>query len=216
ENLLWKTLQEETAANKKKILFRTYQSIAKSKGALDALYAIWKEQKPPVGVALSEDDYTSLALNLAVKEYPVATILDSQLVRITNPDRKQRLQFIMPAASADVNVRDAFFSSLKNQKTRKKEAWVADALSYLHHPLRAATSIHYLKQSLDMLQEIQATGDIFFPGAWLSATFGSYQTTEAANVVRAFLKTHPDYNQKLKAKILQSADPLFRAEGLVK
>lgn len=216
EDVLWEVLQKEPVANKKKILFRTYQSIAQSKEGLDTLYAIWKEQKPPVGVTLSEDDYTSLALNLAVKGHPVAHILDSQLVRITNRDRKDRLQFLMPALSADVKVRDAFFASLKDQKIRKKESWVADALGYLHHPLRAATSVTYLKGSLEMLQEIQATGDIFFPGAWLGATFGPYQTTEAANIVRTFLEEHLGYNPKLKAKILQAADPLFRAEKLVK
>ena len=65
------------------------------------------------------------------------------------------------------------------------------------------------------MQEIQLTGDIFFPQAWLSATFGSYQSPEAVHIVRTFLKEHPAYNPKLKAKILQSADPLFRAEKLV-
>lgn len=216
ENDLWKAMQKEPIANKKKILFRTLQSIALSQSAMDALYSIWKEQKPPVGVKLSEDDYTSLALNLAVKEYPDTTVLQEQLKRITNPDRRDRLQFLLPALSNEVEQRDAFFASLKNQKIRKKEAWVAEALGYLHHPLRAASSIRYVKESLNMLQEIQLTGDIFFPGAWLSATLGSYQSAEAAAIVRNFLKAHPHYNPKLKAKILQAADPLFRAEKLVK
>jgi aminopeptidase N len=212
---LWKAMQQETAPNKKKILFRTFQSIAYSSTALDSLYAVWKEQKPPVGVKLSEEDYTSLALNLTVKGYSDTTILQQQLQRITNPDRKARLQFLMPAVSADVKQRDAFFASLKDQKIRKKEAWVAEALGYLHHPVHAATSIKYIKPSLEMLQEIQLTGDIFFPGAWLGATLGPYQSKEAAAIVRNFLKAHPSYNPRLKAKILQAADPLFRAEKLV-
>ncbi len=76
-------------------------------------------------------------------------------------------------------------------------------------------SVRYLKESLEMLQEIQRTGDIFFPSAWLNATFGSYQSKEAAEIVRSFLKSHPAYNAKLKMKILQAADPLFRAEKLI-
>ncbi len=67
-----------------------------------------------------------------------------------------------------------------------------------------------------MLTEIQSTGDIFFPYNWLQATFGYYQSTAAANTVREFLQKNPGYNPKLKAKILQAADNLFRAERLLK
>jgi aminopeptidase N len=122
---------------------------------------------------------------------------------------------VKPVLSSVLSVRDAFFASLKDENLRKKESWVADALSYLHHPLRHNTSIRYLKESLQMLQDIQSTGDIFFPGAWLSATFGSYQSNKAAGIVHDFLKANPGYNIRLKAKILQAADPLFRAQKIM-
>lgn len=215
ENNLWNWLQKDLTPGKKKILFRCYQNIAITKNALQTLYQIWKEKTPPPGIKLSEDEYTSLALNLSLKEFPDESILNTQLSRLDNIDRKQRLQFLMPAVSKDVKVRDAFFASLKELNIRKKEAWVAEALSYLHHPLRANTSVRYLKTSLDMLEEIQLTNDIFFPGTWLSASFSSYQTKQAADIVRSFLKAHPDYNSQLKMKILQAADPLFRAEKLL-
>jgi aminopeptidase N len=121
----------------------------------------------------------------------------------------------MPALSPDVATRDAFFTSLKNEKGRDKEAWVTSALGYLHHPLRQATSEKYLPASLDLLEEIQLTGDIFFPYSWLQGTLGSYQTASAASTVRTFLQAHPSYNPKLRAKLLQAADELFRAEKLV-
>ena len=215
EHDVWAAMQQETAANKRKILFKIYQSIALSKTAQDSLYAIWKKQLAPPGVKLAEDDYTSLALALAVRDYADTNILHEQLKRVKNIDRQKRLAFLMPALSANAAIRDAFFASLAQEKNREKEAWVTTALQYLHHPLRAATSKNYLKQSLDLLEEIQSTGDIFFPQSWLQATFGLYQTTEVANVVRDFLKQHSNYNPKLKAKILQAADGLFRAERLV-
>jgi aminopeptidase N len=213
---VWTAMKEQQAPGKKKILFRTYQSIAMTPGALDTLYKIWKEQQPPGGIKLSEDEYTSLALSLAVKDYSDSSILQTQLSRLTNNDRKQRLQFLMPSVSRDQETRDAFFASLKELSVRKKEAWVGDALSYLHHPLRTATSIKYLQASLDMLEEIQRTNDIFFPGTWMNATLGSYQSAEAATIVRNFLEAHPVYNPQLRMKILQAADPLFRAEKLLK
>ncbi|WP_276496336.1 M1 family metallopeptidase [Pontibacter litorisediminis] len=216
EQHVWQALQQHNAPNVKKLLFKTFQSIASSKEAQDRLYQVWQKQEPPTGVKLNEDDYTSLALALAVRDYPDQSILQQQLTRIQNPDRKRRLEFLMPALSSDVQVRDAFFASLKDAENREKEAWVASALGYLHHPLRAETSEKYLPQSLELLAEIQRTGDIFFPFNWLRSTFGSYQTATAAAVVREFLEANPDYNPKLKAKILQAADDLYRAEKLVR
>jgi len=221
EQDLWTAMQKNPAANSKKLLFKTYQSVALTKPAQARLYHIWQTERAPTGVKLTEDDYTALALALAVRDYSpehgpaFEPILPQQLTRIKNVDRKQRLQFMMPALSPDAATRDAFFASLKDEKNREKEAWVTSALSYLHHPLRQATSEKYLPTSLNLLEEIQLTGDIFFPYSWLQATLGSYQTASAASTVRAFLQAHPDYNPKLRAKLLQAADDLFRAEKLV-
>ena len=215
ETDLWAAMNNAENDNSKKILFKTYQSIGLSKEAQDRLYVIWQKQQAPEGVKLSEEDYTSLALSLAVRDYPDSSILNTQMQRIKNVDRQKRLNFLMPALSKDVKVRDAFFASLKEEKNREKEAWVVTALQYLHHPLRVTTSQQYLKESLDLLQEIQLTGDIFFPQSWLQATFGSYQSEYAAQVVQTFLNAHPDYNPKLKAKILQAADGIFRAQKLI-
>lgn len=212
---IWTAMNKNDAAGKKKILFRTFQNIALAPSSLDTLYRVWKDQAPPKGIHLSVDEYISLALNLALKEYAGDSILHIQLDRLSNADRKARLQFLMPAVSKDVKTRDHFFDSLKDLGVRKKEAWVADALGYLHHPLRSNTSINYLQQSLDMLEEIQKTNDIFFPAAWLNASLDPYQSKQAAAIVRGFLKTHPNYNPQLRMKILQAADPLFRAEKLL-
>ncbi|MBC5991317.1 M1 family metallopeptidase [Pontibacter cellulosilyticus] len=216
EKKVWDNITARKDPNSKKLLFKTYQNIALTPEATKRLYQVWKTQQPPEGVKLTEDDYTSLALSLALREYPDGnSILNEQLKRIKNPDRQKRLQFMMPALSADVKVRDAFFASLKEEQNREKEAWVASALGYLHHPLRSHTSEKYLQQSLELLEEIQLTGDIFFPTNWLNATFGSYQSPEAAAVIRKFLQEHPKYNPKLRGKILQAADNVYRAEKLL-
>ena len=150
-----------------------------------------------------------------MKNHSSKDILLQQLVRIKNPDRKKRFEFIMPAVSPDQSVRDNFFNSLKQEKNREKETWVIAALEYLHHPLRTATSKKYLLQTLQLLQEIQITGDIFFPYSWLTASFGSYQSPSAYKTVSDFLEINKDYNPRLKAKILQATDPLKRAKELL-
>ena len=215
EQVLWQAMLAASTPGVQKLLFQAYQRVALTPAAQARLYNVWLTQKPPAQVKLTEEDYTSLALALAVRDYPAPQpLLPQQLARVKNPDRRQRLEFLLPALSPDVAVRDAFFASLKQERNREKEAWVATALGYLHHPLRQATSEKYLPASLDLVQEIQLTGDIFFPAAWLQATLGSYRSPAAGAVVRSFLRAHPAYNPQLRNKILQAADDLFRAEKL--
>jgi aminopeptidase N len=216
ENKIWSAMLIQTQANHKKLLFKTYQDVFLNKAAGDRLYQIWKSQIAPEGVKLSEDDYTSLAFSLALRAGSESSLLKDQLLRISNADRKKRFEFIMPALSSNAAERDQFFKSLELKVNREKESNVGAALYYLHHPLRQSTSVKYLPKSLEMLEEIQTTGDIFFPQSWLQATFGYYQSAEAEQIVTSFLKSHPNYSPKLKAKVLQTADNLFRARRLLK
>jgi aminopeptidase N len=215
EKALWQAMLAQPRPGEQKLYFKAYQSVALTLEAQKRLHGIWRSQKAPGQVKLTEDDYTALALALAVRDYPAPRpILPQQLARITNVDRRQRLEFLLPALAPEVAVRDQFFASLKDEKNREKEAWVQAALGYLHHPLRQDTSEKYLPASLDLLEEIQQTGDIFFPAGWLQATLGSYQSPTAARTVREFLASHPTYNPQLRNKLLQAADDLFRAEKL--
>ena len=62
------------------------------------------------------------------------------------------------------------------------------------------------------MEEIQRTGDIFFPKNWVAACLRGHNSGDAAAEVRRFLQQRPDYPQLLKNKILQSADHLLRLE----
>ena len=115
----------------------------------------------------------------------------------------------------DQAVRDHFFESLRDVQKRSHEPWVLTALNYLHHPIRANTSQKYLRASLELVEEIQRTGDIFFPKRWLDRTFSGHNSVEAADIVKQFLNSREDYPKRLRAKILQSTDLLFRAASIV-
>src|SRR5205823_5728524 len=69
-----------------------------------------------------------------------ASILDRQVERTKNPDRKAQLQFVRPAISANAGERDAWFAALADPANRRHEPWVLEGLRYLHHPLRAGAS----------------------------------------------------------------------------
>ena len=114
-------------------------------------------------------------------------------------------------------MRDRFFESLKDVNNRRREAWVLEAVSYLHHPLRATESEKYIPASLALLREIQRTGDIFFPKRWADATLGGHRSASAAQMVKRFLADlPPDYPDRLRRIVLSSSDDLFRASGVTR
>ncbi|MEZ4990470.1 MAG: M1 family aminopeptidase [Saprospiraceae bacterium] len=212
ENALWYQLESTDDRREKTALFNTYRSVAESSVGRDRLYRIWLGDLKVEGLSLSESDYIDLAFQLAVRDFPRSEdILDQQLGRVSNIDRQARIRFIRPALSNDIAVRDSFFNSLKLEENRQVESWVQDALGWLHHPLRAAASEKYITPTLEMLEEIQATGDIFFPKRVLDNTFNGHRSEAAVSAVRQFLRERPNYPANLRNKILQAADLTFRA-----
>jgi aminopeptidase N len=196
--------------------FSALRDVASQADTITFLERIWRHQESVPGLKLSENDESALALELAVREVPAwKEILQTQLERIRNPDRRDRFAFVMPALSADTTTRDRFFASLSDVKNRRHEPWVLDGVSYLHHPLRVDESQHYIRPSLELVREIQRTGDIFFPKRWLDATLNTHNSPRAAATVRQFLDSQRDYPARLQEIILQSADPLFRASVIL-
>lgn len=212
EDVLWQKMADSPQANVKASFFRAFRDMALTPDGVQKLLQIWQKTITVSGLPFSENDFTTIAMELAVRDVAgSADIVQQQIERIDNQDRADRLRFVAPALYADAAVRDAFFLSLQDVRNRHREAWVLTALHYLHHPLRAEMARDYLRLSLDLLEEIQRTGDIFFPKRWLDATLSGHQSAEAAEVVAQFLQENPNYPRRLRGKILQSADMLFRS-----
>jgi len=216
ERVLQEGLDRAATQSLKGAWFRALMHMALTPGAIAWLTRVWRLEVQVPGLILSEPDYTALAQELAVRGVPDAEgILDAQLDRIQNPDRRARFAYVRPALSADRRVRDDFFVSLENELNRRHEPWVLEALGFLHHPLRAAEAERYVRPSLEMLGEIQRTGDIFFPKRWADATLEGHNSVRVAATVRTFLDEHPDLSPRLRRIVLQSADELFRASTIL-
>jgi aminopeptidase N len=217
EALLREGLAGAATTSTKAAWFAAIRSVALTPDTVAWLEQVWSHEVTIDKLPLAEADEAELALELALREAPdAATTLETQLVRFKNPDRKARFLFVMPAVSADPAVRDKFFDSLKDVRNRTHEAWVLDAARYLNHPLRAAASRKYITPALDLVREIQRTGDIFFPKRWADAALGGYQSVQTAAEVRAYIDHLPgDYPPRLRWVLLSSADPLFRAARLL-
>ncbi|HPI81506.1 MAG TPA: aminopeptidase, partial [Cyclobacteriaceae bacterium] len=198
DDTLFELMALEKDMSLKRILYNCYKNTATSKEGIDNLKKLWRNEMT-LGLELSEQDHIDLAYAIALRgDMESESILSEQLANTKNPDRKLAMEFVMPALSADVSVRDAFFESLKDPANRAHEPWVLTALGFLHHPLRAQQSVKYIRPGLDLLEEIQLTGDIFFPKGWVDETVGSYQSKEAADIVRQYLKENPNLSLNLK------------------
>ncbi len=200
----------------KSVYFRAFRSVVRTKEGLTFLERVWHRDEKIAGLTLSEQDESSMAQDLAIGGVPnAAAILEEQRGRFRNPDRKAQFEFVMPSLSAKQEDRDAFFESLKDVKNRRREPWAGQGLGYLSHPLRSPGSEKYIRPSLDLLVEIQKTGDIFFPKNWMDAALGGHNSRSAAAIVKAFLEEHKDYPVRLRRIVLQSADDLFRGANIL-
>jgi aminopeptidase N len=194
--------------------FNAFRDVVLTRDGVGWLTRVWKREQTIPGLTLAEPDEIVMAMELAVREAPGwDEILKTQIERTQNPDRKARLAFVAPALSADPAVRERAFARFQFVENRRREPWVLDSLRYLNHPLREAHAQRFVRPALDLLGEIQQTGDIFFPTRWMDSTLTGHRSPEAAKTVRDFLASYPQYPQRLTWTILTAADELFRVAG---
>jgi aminopeptidase N len=213
ERVLRQGLDRASTQSLKGAYFAALRSTSLTPATVAWLTSVWDGRTRIQGLTLAEPDFIALSRDLALRAgNRWRAIVTRQIERTKDPDRKAQLTFVMPALSSDPAERDNFFASLADVANRRHEAWVLEGLRALHHPLRGAASDRYIGPSLAMLQEIQRTGDIFFPKRWMDATLGGEPSVAAVETVREFVRTRPaDYPDRLRRIILSSADPLFRS-----
>jgi aminopeptidase N len=208
-------LERGRSQSEKAAWFNAYRDIVLTPEGVAWLTRVWKREEVIPGLRLAEPDEIAMAMELAVREAPGwDEILKTQIDRTQNPDRKARLAFVAPALSADPAVRERAFARFQFVENRRREPWVLESLQYLNHPLREEHAQRFVRPALELLREIQQTGDIFFPTRWMDSTLSGHRSPEAAKTVREFLASHQQYPQRLTWTILTSADELFRIAGM--
>jgi len=196
--------------------FTAYRDVAVTPDGVAWLKRVWRHEGRIPGLTFAETDEINMALELAIRGTPDSReILAEERDRIQNPDRKARFEFVMPALSDDPAVRQQAFERLKDVENRRHEPWVLESLKYLNHPLRQDETRQFLRPSLDLLAEIQRTGDIFFPARWTGAVLASQRSPEAAKIVRDYLAKNLRLAERLRWDVLASADDLIRASKTI-
>lgn len=212
EAAMWAGLEGADRATLRSTWFAGWRGVVSSPEGIERLRGLWAGDEIIEGVPLSEADLTSMAATLAILDPGrAAETLDAQAERIENPDRAERFAFVRPALAPDPSVRAGFFQSLADEEQRQREPWVLEGLAYLNHPLRQEQAREFLAPGLELLGEIQRTGDIFFPTRWLAALLGGHNSPEAAAIAVTAAESGEALGPRLLGKLLQSADGVVRA-----
>ncbi len=191
--------------------FRSLVHLVSRPETVECLYELWERHAPWAGLTLSDEDYVALSYELAIRlPERYEALYSTQRERIGNADRRARFDFVFPSVHPSQAVRDSVFSSLLEAENRITEPWVQQSLRYLNHPMRQEEALGYIVPGLDEVQEIQRTGDIFFPKNWAVALLSGHDSPEAAALVKNWFDAHPDYPPLLRNKLLQAADRLLR------
>ncbi|MFB9051685.1 M1 family metallopeptidase [Formosa undariae] len=214
--VLWRRLNMDVTTSVKKSIFGAFSSLAYQGESLDQLYRIWNKDITIANLKHNEKDYTNLAMKLALYNHPKSgDILKEAEAQISSQDDIDRFVFLLPALSSKDEERKAMFLSFQDVENRKHSDWVGTASHFIHHPLHQKEAINYVAVSLEALEDIKNTSDLFFPKKWLGATIGKYQTKEAQVILETYLKENPNLNPQLLAKILQATDNLSRYQDMI-
>lgn len=209
EKVLWSIVERSDNLQKRGIAFRKIIEIAQSQESLERLLKIWREPNEYTYVVISHLDLIRISYLTAIAfpEY-YNEIKEIQRDRLESAERLAEFDFVFPSVSPDRSVRDSVFKSLLKKENREIEPWATQSLSNLNHRLRECYSIGYIDPSLEILEEIRESGDIFFPTNWLRSLLSGHTSLEAGDIVKRFLERNSQMDEKLISKILQQSHHL--------
>ncbi|SFG65566.1 M1 family aminopeptidase [Prevotella sp. KH2C16] len=194
----------------KQKLLRYISQTCISAQAIEFTYEKWKLHSD---LLFTEQDFTDMAYHLAiVKPDKWQEILQIQRARLSNIDELRAFDYISRACNPDKGIQQKLFESLLDKDNRSVEPWAAKMLALLSTGAREPQNNDFVYRGLNALQEIQQTGDIFFPTNWLNALLGGHNSHEAKFLVGYWIEQHPDYPEPLMNKVKQSAYHLLRSQ----
>lgn len=212
EQQLWNMATTHPVKAFRQQLLRSMGQTVTSKAIVDSIYNIWKSHNHPL---LNTRNYLAMAYHLAiVRPDQWQEIVGTQRSRIANADLQREFDFVSRACTPDQEEQDRLFQSLLQRENRAVEPYALAMLALLNDPAREPYNNKYITPGLQILEEIQRTGDIFFPLNWCQSLLGGHQSREAAQLVRSFLDHHPHYPVPLRNKLLQAAYVLMARHGM--
>ena len=207
EKLIYLTAMKHPVRSFSQKLLRSLSMTCIHPEITDSIYHIWEQGNNPL---LNERDYMRIAYHLMI-ELPTRTnkIKEIQTKRLSSEDRRKEFDFVSRGCTADTLQQRKLFESLLLAENRKIEPYASELLALLSDADRGPQCEQYVRPGLEIIEDIQRTGDIFFPLDWCNSLLSGQRSKEAAQAVRQFLGTHPELSNNLRGKILQAAFPLL-------
>lgn len=205
-SFLWKKAFHKASSNRLSYL-HAYTAIATNAEQLNRLLQAYISKPEDILPKMNTTQRMDLALQLMLKlpeQYD--SILMFTKFSITDEEHIEQFNMLAQSVHPDKSIRDSLFASFSKVKNREKEPWVASAMYWLNHPINKKESISYIRPALNLLTDIQHTGDIFFPKQWLNNLFWGHNTQKAIDITETFLLDNEDYPKHLQNKILQALD----------
>ena len=203
EHRIFDMMQSHDLQSVRQSLLRQLSLKATTPEVIGNLYGIWQDRR---ATFLNNRDYTRMAYHLAIMlPERWQEILEAERTRLKTDDERREFDFISRACNPDEQVQLQLFNDLLKVENRRVEPWVRTMLALLNDPSREPMSNRYLAPGLDALEEIQRTGDIFFPGYWLSNLLNGHKSDEARQIVNAWIDSHQSLSPALMNKLLENA-----------
>lgn len=214
EEELWQIATTDDNRQRRRTALMTLAATMRSAETVGKVLKLWNDPKAVGATASGVNDLMTLSLELAVRLPDRAEgIVERQMSLIEESDVKSEYRFISAAVSADTIRCDSLFDALLDPANRRIEPWAGNALHYLCHPARGAMPLRYTDRGLAVLEEVQRTGDIFFPKQWLVSLLSVEPSSEAVAAVDRYLAQNDTLQPMLRAKVLQAADRLYGSEA---
>ena len=187
-------------------IIRKMATFATSPEVLDMLYTIWSDQNDPL---FNEHDYMEMAYRLAILRPQVCdSILEQQRQWLKSDQLREEFDYVSQACNPDENAQRTLFNQLLKPENRKHEPWALHVLRLLSADVREPQNNVYIPASLESLEYIQQTSDIFFANNWLTALFEGHKSREALDDAEKFLASDTKLQEYLRNKILIAIWPL--------
>jgi aminopeptidase N len=200
---MWEMSKTHAITSCRQKLTRTLFSLTTDSTIIKELYQLWSKHENPL---LAEDDYMALSYQLAIRMPDQwQSILNRERKQINGSDRLREFDYISRGCNPDKAAQGKLFESLLHKENRTIEPWTQKLLSLLNSELREPYSNSYITPGLNILKEIQRTGDIFFPKGWLSSLLSGHKSEEAKELVKNFIASNKGYSTALMNKLLQAA-----------
>jgi aminopeptidase N len=203
EQCIMDVIPENRRSECRQIIIRKMARNATSPAVVNQLYQIWQNHSDPL---FNEHDYMEMAYRLAImRPSEWQQIVATERQHLKSDQLRQEFDYVSRACTPDANRQQQLFNDLLRPEGRQHESWALHLLELLNADVREPYSNQYITASLNQLEQLEQTSDIFFVSGWLHSLLATHKSADARQRVGQFLQQHPNLRPQLRYKVQEAA-----------